>query len=192
MARMRKIKQAAALTMAAGVLVIPAKHQPSDQMIEASSAGESNLQRTPMKHRKTNKPSVYRPGTMGWKAPTTTTTIPQPTTTTTVPPTTTTTTAPVETRKPVERKESQEDTSSSNAIPESVSDCESGGDYNAENPSSSASGKYQMIDGTFQGTEAGAASGYESASDAPPSVQDAAAAEVWDNGRGAHNWKACL
>lgn len=87
---------------------------------------------------------------------------------------------------------SQGSGSGTNAIPAHIIACESGGSYTAQNPTSSASGKYQMIDSTFQGTEAGSASGYRSAKDAPPAVQDAAAAEVWNGGRGAGNWAACL
>lgn len=69
------------------------------------------------------------------------------------------------------------------AIPESIVMCESGGDYGAENPTSSASGAYQIIDSTWDGY-----GGYSHASDAPPSVQDERAAQIYDGGAGRSNW----
>lgn len=63
--------------------------------------------------------------------------------------------------------------------------CESGGDVTAENPTSSASGKWQVIDSTWGGYQ-----GYARASDAPESVQDAFARELWDGGAGRGHW-AC-
>lgn len=69
------------------------------------------------------------------------------------------------------------------AIPESIVMCESGGNYSAENPTSTASGAYQIIDGTWGGY-----GGYSHASDAPPSVQDERAAQIWAGGAGRGNW----
>ncbi|WP_169316254.1 transglycosylase family protein [Mobilicoccus pelagius] len=53
---------------------------------------------------------------------------------------------------------------------------ESGDDYRAQNPRSSASGAYQMIDSTWRGLSA--SKGYPRAKHAPKSVQDAAAREL--------------
>lgn len=65
------------------------------------------------------------------------------------------------------------------------------GSYTAENPTSTASGRYQFVDGTFSGTKAARAGGYTHAADAPPEVQDAAFAEVWNGGKGSHHWREC-
>jgi hypothetical protein len=50
---------------------------------------------------------------------------------------------------------------------------ESDGDYQAQSPSSTASGAYQIVNGTWDGY-----GGYTRAGDAPPEVQDAKAAEM--------------
>lgn len=61
---------------------------------------------------------------------------------------------------------------------------ESGDDYTAQNPSSTASGAYQFLDSTWQGVTGlpGRAMNY------PPATQDAAFWKLWNNGRGASQW----
>lgn len=71
--------------------------------------------------------------------------------------------------------------------PRSVLMCESGGNYQAENPTSTASGGWQITDGSWGGY-----GGYRHASDAPPEVQDQRAAQLWAGGKGASHWRACL
>lgn len=72
--------------------------------------------------------------------------------------------------------------------PQHVLDCENrSGSYTAENSDSSASGRYQIVDGTWNGY-----GGYRHAADAPPDVQDAKARELWAGGRGASHWRSCL
>lgn len=61
--------------------------------------------------------------------------------------------------------------------------CESGGDIRAENPYSSASGKWQIIDSTW-----GNYKGYPTASSAPEHIQDERAAQIYDGGRGRSHW----
>ena len=58
------------------------------------------------------------------------------------------------------------------AVLAAIRSIESGGDYEAEAPGSTASGAYQFIDATWAGY-----GGYPRASDAPPAVQDRKAAE---------------
>ena len=60
---------------------------------------------------------------------------------------------------------------------------ESGGNIQAQNPSSSASGKWQFLDSTWNGY-----GGYSSAAQAPESVQDAKARQLWAGGSGASHW----
>lgn len=61
---------------------------------------------------------------------------------------------------------------------------ESGGNYQAQNPTSTASGAYQFLDSTWQAVTGlpGRAMNYS------PAQQDAAFYKLWDNGRGANQW----
>ena len=61
---------------------------------------------------------------------------------------------------------------------------ESGGNPRAENPTSSASGLFQFIDGTWRAVTGR----HDRASDAPVSVQIAAFYKLWNGGRGAGHW----
>lgn len=65
-----------------------------------------------------------------------------------------------------------------------IARCESGGDYGAENPTSTASGRYQVLDSTWDGY-----GGYQRAVDAPPAVQEAWAREAWREA-GTRPWRA--
>jgi hypothetical protein len=68
------------------------------------------------------------------------------------------------------------------AILATIRTLESGGDYTAESRSSSASGAYQFVDGTWGGY-----GGYARAKDAPPPVQDAAAIDLVNRTLAANN-----
>ena len=72
------------------------------------------------------------------------------------------------------------------AIPAYICARESGFDPTAQNPTSTASGKYQALDTTWSGY-----AGYAHAKDAPEAVQDQWAAELWNGGRGCSHWSAC-
>lgn len=63
---------------------------------------------------------------------------------------------------------------------------ESGGNIRAQNPSSTASGKWQFLDSTWAGY-----GGYAKARYAPESVQDAKARLLWAGGAGCSHWSAC-
>ncbi len=82
-----------------------------------------------------------------------------------------------------------------NLPPRSVLMCESGGNYQAQNPISSASGGWQMINSTAWG--AARAIGRPDLVGRPARTwtryeQDLAAAWLWDDGRGKSHWRACL
>lgn len=68
---------------------------------------------------------------------------------------------------------------------EDVKRMESGGNYAAQNRSSSASGGYQYLDSTWNGY-----GGYRRAKDAPPEVQDQRAREDWAAGK-QRQWVVC-
>jgi septal ring factor EnvC (AmiA/AmiB activator) len=71
------------------------------------------------------------------------------------------------------------------SIPSSIVMCESGGNYNALNPSSGAGGAYQMLPSTYKGL----GGKYAAPNVAPKSEQDRLAAKLWAGGRGAGNWE---
>lgn len=65
--------------------------------------------------------------------------------------------------------------------------CESGGNPTAQNPRSSASGLWQILDSTWAGF-----GGYARALHAPWQVQNEKAALLWAGGAGRSHWAACL
>jgi hypothetical protein len=67
-----------------------------------------------------------------------------------------------------------------------IRECESGHDYRAENPVSSASGAWQFIDSTWEWVTGLA----PPASAWPREVQDDAFEVLWDDGAGASHWYA--
>ena len=73
------------------------------------------------------------------------------------------------------------------AIPAYICDRESLGYVNIVNPTTEdASGKYQFLRSTWDGY-----GGYAAAGQAPESVQDAKARELWGPGSGCSHWSAC-
>jgi hypothetical protein len=70
-----------------------------------------------------------------------------------------------------------------NLPPCCVMERESRGSLTAHNPRSSASGKWQFVNSTWNNY-----GGYPTAASAPESVQDAKAAQVWAGGRGRSAW----
>lgn len=129
-----------------------------------------------------------------------TTTAPPPPETTTVPEPVTelTTVAPKVTQPPTPRSSPVQTTVAAPAStgggscggslpPCAVLARESGGDptvYNSEG--SGASGRWQIMPGTW-----GNYDGYANAADAPVSVQDERAAQIWAGGSGCSAWQAC-
>lgn len=138
-------------------------------------------------------------------APTTTelptTTVPETTTTTVYVPPTTAYVAPPTTQayvppttvwvEPEPEPEYIEPDYSSGACGGDLPPCyvmmrESGGDPTAQNPTSTASGKWQFLDSTWQNY-----SGYAKARYAPEWVQDEKARQLWAGGAGCAHWSAC-
>ena len=65
-----------------------------------------------------------------------------------------------------------------------IRDHESRGDYSAENPTSTASGAYQFVDGTWRGyARLAGITVPQHAADAPPWLQDVIAAWAIEDGR---------
>lgn len=80
------------------------------------------------------------------------------------------------------------------AIPEYICQRESKNWIDVHNSQSSASGRYQFVDGTWEA--AAIAAGYPKwahspAAAAPEAIQNAVAAHLWDGGNGCGHWAAC-
>lgn len=125
---------------------------------------------------------------------TTSTTQPPPTTTTTAPPVEPSTTTTMPPSPPPRAAAVPAGVGTVNGYPCGgdlptcqVLRCESGGNPTAENPRSSASGLWQILDGTWAGF-----GGYRRASHAPPAVQNQKAAQLWAGGSGRFHWAQCL
>lgn len=120
--------------------------------------------------------------------PVTSTTEPEPTTIPELtipapPPTTTTVPAPAP-RPTVTTRPSRVDVDYGEwAIPRYIVECESEFDWYAYNPSSQASGPYQMVPLHFGG---------ELAMNQSRAAQHAKAAQLWNGGAGRHHWAECL
>jgi septal ring factor EnvC (AmiA/AmiB activator) len=71
------------------------------------------------------------------------------------------------------------------SIPKAIVMCESGGNYNALNPSSGAGGAYQFLPETYKGL----GGKYAAPHLAPKSEQDKLAAKLWNDGAGRGNWE---
>lgn len=77
--------------------------------------------------------------------------------------------------------------STRSAIPCSIMWCESGGSYTAVNPTSTAGGKYQIIDSTWYAYGGAHYAGSHPAAGAPPAEQDRIASAIWAD-VGANAW----
>jgi chromosome segregation ATPase len=71
------------------------------------------------------------------------------------------------------------------AIPQTIVMCESGGNYNALNPSSGAGGAYQFLPDTYRGL----GGRFKAPHLAPKWEQDKLAAKLWNGGAGRGNWE---
>ena len=71
------------------------------------------------------------------------------------------------------------------SIPQSIVMCESGGNYNALNPSSGAGGAYQFLPETYKGL----GGKFKAPQFAPKWEQDKLAAKLWNGGAGRGNWE---
>lgn len=76
------------------------------------------------------------------------------------------------------------------AIPCYITACESKDSYTAKNPSSTAGGRYQILDSTWYAYGGRHYADSHPAAVAPPAEQDRIASQLWDGGAGAGNW-AC-
>lgn len=75
------------------------------------------------------------------------------------------------------------------AIPWSIVACESGGDFTARNPGSSAGGAYQILDSTWLGYGGTDYEDSHPAAVAPPGEQHVIASRIWAGGSGRGQWE---